>query len=298
MPHALAIDSGFILQTLLVGASAGVLSAFFGIGGGFLIVPFLLAAGMSGSRAVGTSFIFLFATSAVAMLQHRRRGTFEPRVGLLAGLALLPGVEAGRRIILVLANRGESDLFVQGLTLLFLAFLAFRMLHAPARTGSAAAEGTPPPATGRPLRLVAGAAGTGLLSGLLGVGGGLLLVPLLIRHPGLPHARAVAASLFAILLGGLAGAVGYAGAGQTDWGPALLLLAAALPATRLGARAVHRVSGHRFRRLFLLLVGLTLIIVALRLAGITRGLAPALTAVAVVLAGWVARQGFRPDPEP
>ncbi len=290
-------DPGFILQTLLVGASAGVLSAFFGVGGGFLIVPFLLAAGMSGSRAVGTSFIFLFATSAVAMLQHRRRGTFEPRVGLLAGLALLPGVEAGRRIILVLAKRGESDLFVQGLTLLFLAFLAFRMLRAPARAASAA-EGTPPPATGLPLRLVAGAAGTGLLSGLLGVGGGLLLVPLLIRHAGLPHARAVAASLFAILLGGLAGAVGYAGAGQTDWVPALMLLAAALPATRLGARAVHRVSGHRFRRLFLCLVGLTLIIVALRLAGITRGLAPALTAVAVVLAGWVARQGFRPDPAP
>lgn len=285
----LSMDPVFVALALALGASAGVLSAFFGIGGGLLVTPFLLAAGVGGAEAVGTSFLFLCVTSLFSILEHRRHGVFEPRAGLLAGLALIPGVEMGRRIIFALSHRGWSDATVQGLTIGFLLFVAIRTARNRPRPSLDEASAAP---LNHPT-LFAGALGIGLLSGLMGVGGGLFLVPLLMHAFGLSPARAVAASLLAVVLGGMTGALGYAWSGQANPFTAMLLLATALPCTRLGARALHRAAPGHFRTLFIALLGIGIFVTALKLAGFQRGLAPMLTAVAVALSTWIAAQGFR-----
>ena len=111
-------------------------------------------------------------------------------------------------------------------------------------------------------RLGAAGVGVGVLSGLLGIGGGVVLVPLLVLLLALPQKRAQATSLAAITLTALAGAVVYGVAGDVLLVPALVIVAGGLVGTVLGAEVVHRMSERALRLLF----AVVMVAVAVRLA--------------------------------
>lgn len=81
------------------GVVVGTAAAFFGLGGGFLIVPLLMVVGFSGDRAVGTSVLAIVIMSASALAAHSRLGNVDFRLGLLLGIGGMVGAQVGARVV-------------------------------------------------------------------------------------------------------------------------------------------------------------------------------------------------------
>src|SRR4029453_19037052 len=104
-------------------------------------------------------------------------------------------------------------------------------------------------APGRPTTLRLAAVGTlaGLLSGLLGIGGGTVMVPGFTQIPGLPLKRAIATSLACVGIFAVPGTITHALLGNIDWRFALLLTVGIIPGARLGAALTVRVADRRLQ---------------------------------------------------
>jgi uncharacterized membrane protein YfcA len=89
------VSAGTIVFALLLGFSAGVLAGFFGVGGGILFVPTLLALGFSQLDAEATSLLAILPTAAAGLWRQHRYGNTRPRASLVLGLASLPAVAVG-----------------------------------------------------------------------------------------------------------------------------------------------------------------------------------------------------------
>jgi uncharacterized membrane protein YfcA len=148
------------------------------------------------------------------------------------------------------------------------------------REKSTLPHGARPARTGRMLGL---GAAVGLLSGLIGAGGGFLIVPSLMLFGGLSMRESVATSLFVIAMQSFAGFAGHVNHVSLDWTLALGITAAAGAGSLLGARVGRRVSPSRLRRAFAwLVVTMALFTFAKQLPLLVALCASGLTVVAVV----------------
>ncbi len=266
-----------------LGIVAGLLSAFFGIGGGWVVTPVLLLIGLSAPDAVGTSMAFLVGTGALGAARHARHGGVDVRLGVALGVALVVGVEMGRRLLLALHAAGQGEAAVQWTLLVSMAVLAVTSLS-PSRgemaggdAGWAAAirrwcrAGTPRitvRSADAPVPVwVIAVVGllAGLMGGTLGLGGGVILVPAMVSLMGVENRAAVATSLVGVAAAGLWGAAGYAAGGHVNIGVAVCMVAGALLGVPVGVRACRAADARRFRRLF----GLMMLLAALSL-GLAR----------------------------
>jgi uncharacterized membrane protein YfcA len=84
---------------LISGLCVGVGAAFTGLGGGFLMVPFLLFLGYSAQKAVGTSFLAILVLSVSALVAHMRLENVDYRAGMLLGLGGIIGAQVGARLV-------------------------------------------------------------------------------------------------------------------------------------------------------------------------------------------------------
>jgi len=259
-----------ILAFAAVGAFAGVLAGLLGIGGGAVIVPALLVllpAFGAGSpwtphQAVATSLATVVAAGSVSALSHHRRGAV--RWGLVRRLA--PGLVLGAGGGALIAG-WLPGWWLQRLFAVFLLLSGLRMLLT---TGGPVT--TRPLPGGRPL--VAAGGGIGALSAVLGIGGGIMLVPYLTRH-GVLLRQAVATSSACGVSLALVGTLGFvlSGWGREGlpadsigfvlWPTALAVAAAAMPMAAVGARLAHRLPTAALKRVFavlLLVVGARLLV--------------------------------------
>lgn len=236
---------------LAVGLVAGFLSGLFGVGGGILIVPALVVLlGMDQRRAHGTSLGAAVPISTVAAIGFALDGSVNGAVAavVLAGSAL--GVLAGTWLLDVLPQRA-----------LRLAFLAILVLTA-ARLLLATPVGAPVALTPT---VVAGGAALGLVSGvlagLLGVGGGIIMVPALIVLFGMADVVAKGTSLVVIIPTAVLGTLRNRRAGHVDLRTAVLVgLAGAVSATG-GVAVATRMDP----RVSIALLALLLLVTAARL---------------------------------
>ncbi len=188
--------------TVLIGLSLGAL----GSGGAILMLPMLVyVAGFEPRQAVAVSLAVMAGTSLAGALAYGRRGDFSPRLALVFGLGGIVGAFAGSS-----ATRLVSPVV---LMLIFGALLLAVGVHM-LRDRQALVCGNPclPP------RCFLIALGIGVLTGFLGVGGGFLLVPALMRFAGLSHRSAVGTSLALIGLNSIAGLAGQLRYTSLDWG--------------------------------------------------------------------------------
>ncbi|MEE6272694.1 sulfite exporter TauE/SafE family protein [Georgenia wangjunii] len=141
------------------------------------------------------------------------------------------------------------------------------------------------PSRGLTARLAVAGVATGVLSGLLGVGGGVVLVPLLVLAFGFAQKRAQATSLVAIVLTAASGAIAYVVGGEVVLLPALAIVVGGLAGTFVGGALVHRMSEAQVRTVFAFIM----VAVAVRMAwGIeVEGAAEALELDALSFAGYV-----------
>ena len=105
------MSAATIVGAIALGALAGMLAGMFGVGGGILFVPALIALGLSTHHATATSLLAIVPTALVGVWRQRRYGNLRARAALIIGLASIAGVEAGVRIALALPEHALRRLF-------------------------------------------------------------------------------------------------------------------------------------------------------------------------------------------
>lgn len=242
-----------MLTNTLLGLVIGVILALTGAGGGILAVPALVfGAHQSVAQAGPVGLLAVGMAAALGAVLGLRAGTVRYRAALLisaAGMALSPlGLWMAQRI----ENRWLTLVFA--MVLLFVAYRTYRQANTPASPSSDAAKDAPPcirdADTGRfkwtapcarALALSGGVAG--VLSGLLGVGGGFVMVPALRRYTDLAMQSVVATSLAVIALVSTTGVVSSAAAGTLNWSVAMPFSAGALAGMAGGRLIAARLAG-------------------------------------------------------
>ncbi|MCZ2839132.1 sulfite exporter TauE/SafE family protein [Modestobacter sp. VKM Ac-2985] len=249
---------------LVIGALIGLL----GGGGSVLAVPGLVyAVGQPLQQAVATSLLVVGVTALVALAPRLRAGQIAWRIGALFGAAGAATAFAGAAV-----NRLLPDDVVLALFAALMAAAGVRMLQNRPDTGSACSTvgGTVNWRRCLP-RTLAGGLAVGFLTGLLGVGGGFLVIPVLVIALGLPMTTAIGTSLLIVAVNSAAGFAAHAGEVDLDLPVTLTFTAVAVAATLLTARLGSRLDTARLRRWF---AGLVLLFAG----GITVQLAAGLMA--------------------
>lgn len=226
--------AGFLLA-VLIGISLGLL----GGGGSILAVPILIyAVGMAAKPAIAMSLLVVGTTSLVGSVRHWKGGNVDLRTALVFGVVSMAGSYGGGRLAALLTDTVQLTLFA--VVMLAASVSMFR----PARPGSEHRTRVRLPL------VVAAAAGVGLLTGVVGVGGGFLIVPALVLFGGLPMKQAVGTSLLVIAMNSASGFLAYAGDVRIDWGFTLLFISLAVAGVFGGAALARHVSAGQLRRGF------------------------------------------------
>ncbi|WP_417235759.1 sulfite exporter TauE/SafE family protein [Arthrobacter sp.] len=226
-----------LLLSVLIGLSLGLL----GGGGSILTVPILTyVAGLEPQQAITVSLFVVGVTSLASAGNHARNGRVKWKTGLLFGSAGVAGAFAG----------GTVGNHIPG-TVLMVAFAAMMLATSAAMIRGRRATSAADPTVDMPMAktLLTGGA-VGLLTGLVGAGGGFLIVPALVLLGGLPMATAVATSLLVIAMNSMAGFAGHLTALNLDWPLTLGVTAAAIIGSLAGARLAGRIPESALRRGF------------------------------------------------
>lgn len=257
----------------IIGFFVGLAGGMFGIGGGIILIPALTEfRGPNQHLYQATAMIMNFCVSVPAMFQHWRAGALDfTTMARLAPLSIVfVAVGVGVSESRVFAGPGEA--YLRGLFGLFLLASGLAELYRARRQrihgpGQGVAEPEAPSAlTWRTTAAIAGP--TGFISGLLGVGGGILAVPLQRRFLRLPLPIAIANSAALVAATAVFGAIikNYAyyaehGSARQPVVLAAILAPTAIAGSLIGSRLTHRTPLKVLRNLFVVL----LIIAALRL---------------------------------
>ena len=244
--------------SLLIGFVAGYLSGQFGIGGGLVTTPALrLLLGQPELIAVGTPLPVIIPTAAAGAISYARKGLIDLRLGVITGLIGGAFSVAGAWGASVVG--GDVVLIATAVLICYMAvdmgILALRA-DRPEPAHDAHVER-------RRSWLWLGGLGivTGLYSGFLGLGGGFVIVPALVRVFAFPVKRAVGTSLVAVTLLAIPGTIAHYLLGNVDVGIALALSVGVVPGALLGAHVTAVAKEKTVRVAFaamLLVVGLIL----------------------------------------
>jgi uncharacterized protein len=217
------------LAIALIGVGVGFLSGAFGKGGSAIATPMLHGVGVPAMAAVASPLPATIPASFLAARAYAREGHVDGRVmriGIAAGVpAIVIGASMTRWIpgpALILA----TDVVVLG--------LALRML-----AGTQETEARPAVAP-RLLRIIGVVSAVGLLSGLLGNGGGFLLAPLFVHLLKMPLRRAMGTSLALATVLAVPGTIVHAALGHVDWMVTLVFALGSVPLAQAGARVALR----------------------------------------------------------
>jgi uncharacterized protein len=261
-----------------MGTAVGFLSGMFGIGGGFLITPLLMLMGIPAAVAVATGANQVVASSVSGTMSQWRRGNVDFKMGtvLLGGGVI--GAFIGVQIVRLLRETGHIDLTIALLYSIFLSSIGIIMLTESLSAMHRARGGKPISARrpgqhswvhGLPLKLrfqrsklyisaippfVIGLL-VGLLSGMLGVGGGFIMVPAMIYILRMPTKVVIGTSLFQVIFVAGLTTIFHAAANQAvDLLLAFVLMVGGVIGAQFGASAGQKLRGEHLRALLALLV--------------------------------------------
>jgi uncharacterized membrane protein YfcA len=276
--------NAFVL--LAMGAAVGFLSGMFGVGGGFLITPLLIFYNIPPAIAVATGANQVIASSFSGALAHLKRGTLDFKLGTVLLLGGIAGSSLGVIVFRLLRDLGQLDLIISLSYVGFLGIIGSLML-VESVNAIRRARGGEQLSLKRPgqhnwihrlplkmrfrasklfvsvIPVLALGAGIGLLSSIMGVGGGFIMVPALIYLLKVPTNVVVGTSLFQIIFVAAFTTIVQASANQTvDIVLAFILMVGGVAGAQYGAKVGQRLRGEQLRALLALLV----LAVAIRLA--------------------------------
>lgn len=227
-----------VLATLALGLVTGVLSGMFGVGGAVVSTPGVRALGASPLEAVGTTLPAIIPAALSGTLRYQREGLIDWRiVGWVSGSGAAVAVVASLASHAIPGGGGVLMVATAGV-IAFTAFRVARRRESDEETAEETAEETMARAT--PARLALAGAGAGVMSGLLGIGGGTVLVPLFLEWLRLPIKKTVASSLACVGILAVPSTISHWLLGDIDWAFALPLAVTVVPGARLGAALAIR----------------------------------------------------------
>ena len=233
-----------LLLSVLIGLSLGLL----GGGGSILTVPILTyVAGMSPREAIASSLFVVAVTSAFSAVGHARKGRVKWRTGLLFGAAGMAGAFGGG----LLGGRIPGTVLMIAFALMMVATSAAMIRGR--RKAAPSADGEL-----RVGKVIIEGLVVGLVTGLVGAGGGFLVVPALALLGGLSMPVAVGTSLVVIAMKSFAGLGGYLTAVTLNWPLIAAVTVAAILGSLIGARLAGRIPEAALRRgfgIFVLVMG-------------------------------------------
>ncbi len=237
-----------------IGLLGGFMAGFLGIGGAIIIIPLLLYgvpallpsthSAMTMNLATGISMVQAFFATLSGLVVHRRNRTLDLKLGLALGVTGVVGALAG--------SFGSAHVASRTLLSIYLGLIAVALLLLFAAPRAEKAKAEVNLALALPIGL-----GVGVLGGLLGVGGGFVIIPLMIAVLRVPTRIAVGTSLLVVLMTTLAGAMGKIATGQFDLQTATFVILGSIVGAQLGGRLNSRVSAKTLR------ASLTLLLIAI-----------------------------------
>lgn len=261
-----------------LGAVVGFLSGLFGVGGGFIMTPLLMMAGIPPAVAAASDCNQIVAGAASGAYAHWRLGNVDFKMGLVLLLGGVTGGTVGVQLVKVLRELGNIEFVMKVIYVLLLTTIGASMFLESLRTlrrsrGAApqrpAGERKPSVWTRLPLQMTFTQSGirtsalfpfsiaffVGVLAALLGVGGGFIMVPAMIYIIGMPTIVAVGTDLFQIVLTTANVTLQQAIRNQTvDLVLAMLLLLGSTVGAQFGARVGRRLRGEQIRILLAAIV--------------------------------------------
>ncbi|MGC0249830.1 sulfite exporter TauE/SafE family protein [Pseudactinotalea sp. Z1748] len=263
-----------LLLSVMIGLSLGLL----GGGGSILTVPILTyVAGLDPKEAIAASLFVVGVTSAFSAITHARHRRVKWRTGLVFGAAGMAGAFLGG----ILGGHIPGTVLMIAFALMMVA-TSLAMIRGRKNNSAKAHDGELPVG-----KVIAEGLVVGLVTGLVGAGGGFLVVPALALLGGLSMPVAVGTSLVVIAMKSFAGLTGYLTTVTLDWALVAAVTTAAVMGSVAGARLAGRFPEAALRQgfgVFVLAMGVFVLIQELPDAA---GTAVAITAVAAALAAAV-----------
>jgi uncharacterized membrane protein YfcA len=288
-----------IFQMIASGVLAlfvGLLTGVFGVGGGFLMTPALIILiGIPGPIAVGTGLVNFFANSTLGVIKRRGSGTVAPSIAILVGGGSMLGVVGGSWILehlnrlphIEIGGQQQSplELVLMIVFFLLLSGIAVFMTWDLRQSKKSDAEDTehqvgllshipiPPyrhfdvldvPRMSIPALLMLGIL-AGVLTGLLGIGGGVIMLPALIYLVGMRTQKATGTSLLLVWIASFTGAIQNLFIGNVHGILLLILMAGGMSGTWLGTHLAFLISGNRTKQYFIYVLLLAVLLVVGRI---------------------------------
>ncbi|MDD6182013.1 MAG: sulfite exporter TauE/SafE family protein [Desulfovibrionaceae bacterium] len=266
---------------VILGIGVGIIGGFFGMGGAWMVTPGLNILGFPMAFAIGTDIAHMAGKSLISTMRHGKFGNVDYKLGLIMLVGTVVGFEAGAQCVMYLERLGNVEKVVRWVYVALLLFIAWMVFHDVAvrrrkeREAAARGEALAKDATGIdwakslhaikiPPMVHFKEAGiycsawlpvfvsflTGVLAGILGIGGGLIRMPALIYMIGCPTHVAVGTDLFEVMISGLYGAATYTFKGRTELVAALIMLVGAACGAQIGAVATKYIKGYGIRIAF------------------------------------------------
>jgi uncharacterized membrane protein YfcA len=284
---------------ILIGLGAGVLSGFTGVGGAFVITPALIVLGFPANFAVGTSLAGVLGNSLVGTFRHGRLGNVDVQLGLLLLVATIGGVEVGVRVLNQARDIGLADEAVLSISIFILLIVGIytlsesimrkrkldKMLALKEKLPSdmrAAFLSQKFQGINLPPRLRFVGSGVnmslwiilaigffiGVLSGSIGIGGGIIMVPSLVYLVGLSSFMAVGTSLFQIVFSAAYGSIRHTASGNVIIFAAVIMVLASSIGVLFGASVTRYVRGVSVRMILGISALLSAVGASLKLSGL------------------------------
>lgn len=264
------------LYIIILGVVAGFLAGMFGIGGGFLITPFLIFLGINPAVAVASSANQIIASSVAGFTVHRRANNVDFKMGLCMLVGGLVGSFAGTKVTAILKSIGQADLVISLLYVFFLGAIGALMGYESFASILRRKRGYPPrvkkerhwqehlpwkvdfPRSDMTVSIIIPVL-VGFLSGimvsLMGIGGGFLLIPAMIYIIKMPPSLVVGTSLFQMVIITAVTTFLHAYYSQTvDIVLTALLLAGSIFGNQYGTRVSFKIPAENLRGLLALLI--------------------------------------------
>ena len=213
-----------IIELLVIGVSIGVMSGFFGIGGGMILTPILLLIGFSMKDAIGISIVQMVFSSMYGSYLNHKKGSLNINDGLAIGIGGFIGGFIGGLITNYL-----SDLSLQSMFFGLLLFATYRLLKSKEPIDESCKQ------LNSYLLFTIGLF-IGVFAITLGVGGAILITPILVGILHYPLKKAVSASLFFIVFSSIAGMISRLLTGTIDFNNALIVAFASLVGVAIGIK--------------------------------------------------------------
>ena len=273
LPIAEVSVNAFLLLGL--GGLVGILSGMFGVGGGFLLTPLLFFIGIPPAIAVATGSNQVVASSISGVLAHLRRGTVDLKMGTVLLGGGLVGAFVGVRLFAYLQSLGQVELLVTLSYVVFLGIIGGLMLIESVRALMRSRSNVAPKRRKHgivhimPLKTRFRTSGlyisaippvlvgfcVGVLSAIMGVGGGFIMVPAMIYLLHMPTKVVIGTSLFQIIFVAAFTTLMHAWENHTvDLGLAVLLIVGGVVGAQVGTRIGMRIKAEQTRILLALLV--------------------------------------------